>query len=105
LGGLGSVTGTVVTSLAWILILEGFLRDLLPPGFETWRYVVYPLILILVMLLRPKGIFGDYEVPFIRREVPPLSPTVKSIKDSFDSQVNISLNGAAQSDLQQGTPE
>ncbi len=105
LGGLASITGTVITSLAWILLLEGFLRDLLPPGFETWRYVVYPLILILVMLLRPKGIFGDYEMPFLRREVPPLSPTVNQIKDAYGSQGSGPLNGALQSGLQEETTE
>jgi branched-chain amino acid transport system permease protein len=105
LGGLASITGTVITSLAWILILEGFLRDLLPPGFETWRYVVYPLILILVMLLRPKGIFGDYEMPFLRREVPPLSPTVNQIKDAYGSRGSAPLNGALQSGLQEETTE
>ena len=37
-GGLGSVTGTVFASFAWALVLEGFLRLVLPSGFETWRY-------------------------------------------------------------------
>ena len=103
LGGLASVTGTVVTSLAWILILEGLLRNVLPPGFETWRYVVYPLILILVMLLRPKGIFGDYEIPFLRREVPPLSPTVQNMKDNFGLQADTS--NTANSSFSQETTE
>jgi len=85
LGGLGSITGTLITSLVWILILEGFLRLWLPDGFETWRYVIYPLILLLVMLLRPKGLFGDYEFPFIRQKLPPLSPTVTAVKDGFGS--------------------
>jgi len=71
LGGLGSMTGTIVTSFVWVLLLEGVLRVVLPPGFETWRYVVYPVILLLVMLVRPKGIFGDYEFPFLRQELPP----------------------------------
>jgi branched-chain amino acid transport system permease protein len=87
LGGLGSITGTLITSFVWILVLEGFLRLWLPDGFETWRYVVYPLILLLVMLLRPKGIFGNYEFPFIRQNLPPLSPTVQDVKDSFNEKV------------------
>lgn len=72
LGGLGSITGTIITSFVWILVLEGLLRVYLPEGFETWRYVAYPLILLVIMLVRPKGIFGDYELPFLRRELPPL---------------------------------
>lgn len=72
LGGLGSVTGTLVASFAWALVLEGFLRLILPQGFETWRFVVYPLLLLLMMLLRPKGLFGDFELPFLRQILPPL---------------------------------
>ena len=49
LGGLGSITGTIITSFVWVLLLEGVLRLILPEGFETWRYVVYPIILLLVM--------------------------------------------------------
>ena len=63
-GGLGSMTGTILTGFIWIVLLEGLLRLYLPPGFETWRFVVYPLILLLMMLLRPEGLFEQYEFPF-----------------------------------------
>jgi branched-chain amino acid transport system permease protein len=72
LGGLGSMTGTLATSFIWVILLEGVLRLVLPQGFELWRYVIYPLVLLLVMLLRPKGIFGDHEFPFLRQILPPL---------------------------------
>lgn len=72
LGGLGSMTGTLAAAFTWALLLEGVLRLVLPQGFELWRFVVYPLVLLLVMLLRPKGLFGDYEMPFLRQELPPL---------------------------------
>ncbi len=71
-GGLGSITGTVFASFAWALILEGVLRLWLPQGFETWRFVVYPLLLLITMLLRPAGIFGNYEIPFLRQVLPKL---------------------------------
>jgi branched-chain amino acid transport system permease protein len=71
-GGLGGVTGNVFAAFAWALILEGFLRIWLPDGFETWRFVVYPILLLIMMLLRPSGIFGSFEVPFIKRVLPPL---------------------------------
>ena len=74
-GGLGSVTGTLAASFTWALVLEGFLRLWLPDGFETWRYVVYPLLLLLLMLIRPKGLLGDIEIPFLRQKLPPLAPT------------------------------
>ena len=58
-GGLGSITGTVVAAFAWAISLEGL--RLLPQGMELWRFVIYPLILLLVMLLRPQGLFGGTE--------------------------------------------
>ncbi len=79
LGGLGSMTGTILTGFIWIIVLEGALRLYLPAGFETWRFVVYPLILLLMMLLRPEGLFGQYELPFLRRPVP--APRKKSTKE------------------------
>jgi branched-chain amino acid transport system permease protein len=63
-GGLGSVTGTVVAAFAWAISLEGL--RLLPRGMELWRYIIYPLILLLVMLLRPQGLFGGTELGFLK---------------------------------------
>ena len=71
-GGLGSMTGTIITGFLWILLLEGLLRLYLPAGFETWRFVVYPLVLLLMMLLRPEGLMGRYEIPFLRQKTPRL---------------------------------
>ena len=72
LGGLGSMSGTIITGFLWILMLEGVLRLYLPQGFETWRFVVYPLVLLLMMLLRPEGLMGRYEIPFLRQKLPAL---------------------------------
>lgn len=88
-GGLSSMTGTIVTGFFWIFLLEGLLRLLLPTGFETWRLVVYPLILLLMMLLRPEGVFGRYEIPFLRRVAPPL------VKRVVDAPVSASENVAS----------
>jgi branched-chain amino acid transport system permease protein len=66
-GGLGSMTGTIFAGFAWGLVLEGVLRVYLPQGFETWRFVIYPVILLVMMLLRPQGLFGNFEVPFLRQ--------------------------------------
>ncbi|BAJ63322.1 branched-chain amino acid ABC transporter permease [Anaerolinea thermophila] len=74
-GGLGSVTGTIFAAFAWQLVLEGILRSILPPGFETWRYVVYPLLLLVMMLLKPNGLFGNYEIPYLRQVLPPKKST------------------------------
>jgi branched-chain amino acid transport system permease protein len=67
LGGLGSISGTIVAACAWTLLLEG-LRVVLPTEILDWRLVIYPLLLIVVMLLRPKGLFGGNEFRFLKPE-------------------------------------
>ncbi len=70
-GGVGSMTGTIIASFGWAFVLEG-LRVLLPQGFEDWRFVIYPVILLIVMLLRPQGLFGGTEFGFLKAPVPAL---------------------------------
>ena len=68
-GGLGSMTGTLAASFARIFFLEGLLRVLLGQmGTEapTWRFVLYPIALLLLMLLRPKGLLGTVEWGFLK---------------------------------------
>ncbi len=65
LGGLGNMTGTLLGTFLWAITLEG-MRIWLPQGFEAWRFVVYPIVLLLVMLLRPQGLMGKVEVGFMR---------------------------------------
>ncbi len=70
-GGLGSMTGTIAASFAWIFFLEGFLRVLLGQlGTEapTWRFVLYPITLLLLMLIRPQGLLGTTEWGFLKAE-------------------------------------
>ena len=73
-GGLGSMTGTIAASFGWIFFLEGLLRVLLGQmGTEapTWRYVLYPITLLLLMLLRPQGLLGNIEWGFLKRPTYP----------------------------------
>ncbi len=70
-GGLGSMTGTLAASFVWIFFLEGFLRVLLGQmGTEapTWRFVLYPITLLLLMLIRPQGLLGNVEWGFLKAE-------------------------------------
>jgi branched-chain amino acid transport system permease protein len=70
-GGLGSMTGTIAASFGWIFFLEGLLRVLLGQlGTEapTWRFVLYPLTLLLLMLIRPQGLLGSVEWGFLKAE-------------------------------------
>jgi branched-chain amino acid transport system permease protein len=56
LGGLGSITGSVISAVVLTLGLEA-LRE-----FQAYRMVVYAALLIALMLLRPQGIFGTHEI-------------------------------------------
>jgi branched-chain amino acid transport system permease protein len=56
LGGMGSVTGSVVSALVLSFALEG-LREV-----QQYRMVVYSLLLIVLMLTRPTGLFGTREI-------------------------------------------
>jgi branched-chain amino acid transport system permease protein len=65
LGGLGSISGTIVAAVAWTFLLEG-LRIALPPSVQDWRWVIYPLLLVVFMLVRPGGIFAGTEFWFLK---------------------------------------
>lgn len=65
LGGLGSISGTFIAAIGWTFLLEG-LRIVLPTDVLDFRFVIYPLLLIIVMLLRPTGLFGGMELPFLK---------------------------------------
>lgn len=75
LGGLGSMTGTIVTAISWVFLLEG-LRFILGEQFIDFRGVIYALILIITILLRPQGIFGGKELRFMAppKATPPAAP-------------------------------
>ena len=78
LGGMGSITGTVI-SAAVLTTLPEMLRSLgkvlsatLPSGvadvlgnFEQYRMLIYSILLICVMLFRPKGLLGRSELRVI----------------------------------------
>jgi branched-chain amino acid transport system permease protein len=74
-GGLGSMTGTITASFGWIFFLEGTLREILgkiSTEAPSWRYVLYPLTLLLLMLVRPQGLLGSVEWGFLKSKVIPL---------------------------------
>ena len=65
------MTGTIAASFGWIFFLEGLLRVLLGQmGTEapTWRFVLYPITLLLLMLIRPQGLLGTVEMGFLEGE-------------------------------------
>ncbi len=56
LGGMGSLSGSVLSAVLFTLILE-ILRPL-----QLYKWVVVPLILILLMLFRTEGLLGHREL-------------------------------------------
>ncbi len=67
-GGMGSLTGSIVAAVgmfalnyqikngSWVAALPGFLQNVF-----AYPMLVYSVILIIVIMFRPKGIFGSYE--------------------------------------------
>jgi len=56
LGGMGSITGSIVAATLLTVALE-WLR-----GVDQYRMVIFSLLLIVLMLTRPSGLFGTREI-------------------------------------------
>lgn len=78
LGGLGSLSGTIITAVGWVFLLEG-LRIVLGQNFIDFRGVIYALILIVTIIIRPQGIFGGREWKMF---VPVISPAGNGNKEA-----------------------
>lgn len=91
LGGLGSMSGTIIAAVGWVFLLEG-LRVVLPPEYLDWRMVIYPLVLIVLMLVRPRGLMGGIELkplqpPFVgRTQVVPMADSDRGIPGKNEEQ-------------------
>lgn len=59
LGGIGSLGGSILGATIYTVLLE-LLRPL-----QVWRWVVGPLLLVLLMVFRPRGIMGMQEWRFL----------------------------------------
>ena len=60
----------------------------------TWRFVLYPIALLLLMLLRPKGLLGSVEWGFLKTVVVPVRKhePVKADSRSVDSGEKIGVD-------------
>ncbi|MDR1777315.1 MAG: branched-chain amino acid ABC transporter permease [Desulfovibrio sp.] len=80
LGGMGSISGVLMAAVAFTLLIESlrfvipWLNDilhavnLLPVGYElsqVWKWVIIPLVLILLMQFRPEGFLGNRELTHV----------------------------------------
>ncbi len=61
LGGMGSITGSIIAA-----IILTFLPELLRE-FSDYRLLIYSLVLLLMMLFRPKGLLGTKEFSLFGR--------------------------------------
>ena len=64
LGGMGSMTGSVLAAYA-LTGLQELLR-FLPRAIQDARLIVYAFILVLIMIFRPQGLLGMMEFSFVR---------------------------------------
>jgi branched-chain amino acid transport system permease protein len=64
LGGLGSISGAILAAVVLTLLPEA-LR-----GIAQYRMIIYALLLIFMMLLRPQGLLGGRELWPRRRRIP-----------------------------------
>ena len=69
LGGLGSITGSILAAMILTILPEGlrYVKDLVPAGAPEMfkrdpRMVIYSIMLIALMLTRPQGLFGRREL-------------------------------------------
>lgn len=53
LGGLGSIPGSILGAAVFVLIPEVF------RGISVYRTIIYGLIMVVMMIVRPQGILGD----------------------------------------------
>lgn len=56
LGGMGSITGSILSATVLTILPQ------LLTGFDRYRMLIYSIILIVVMLFRPTGLLGRYEI-------------------------------------------
>lgn len=75
LGGLGSISGAILAAIVLTLLPE-VLRNL-SEEVVVYRMIIYSLLLVVMMLLRPQGLLGGRELwPRRRGQIAP-SPTVE----------------------------
>jgi branched-chain amino acid transport system permease protein len=75
LGGIGSLGGSILGATIYTVLLE-----VLRP-FGAFRMMLMPLLLVLLMLFRPRGIMGLREFSWLlpvgdRKQATPVAPPV-----------------------------
>lgn len=67
LGGMGSLSGSIIAAI-FVTIFPELLRPVQELTGVDLRMVIYSLSLILIMILRPQGLFGKKEFPALLKK-------------------------------------
>ena len=68
-GGMGSITGTIWAGIIWVAFIEG-LRVVLPSQILELRWVLIPVLLILLMMWKPTGLMAEKESKLLGLDKP-----------------------------------
>jgi branched-chain amino acid transport system permease protein len=81
LGGLGSISGSIGAAIFLTFATEALRR------FRAWRMILYSLMMIIIMIFRPKGLLGTQEItiPLIQKTFSALTARFRR-RDSQDSK-------------------
>ena len=60
LGGMGSMLGSILSATVLTILPEA------TRSFDSYRMVIYSLVLILMMIFRPGGLLGSYDFSMSR---------------------------------------
>ncbi|MBF0458868.1 MAG: branched-chain amino acid ABC transporter ATP-binding protein/permease [Nitrospirae bacterium] len=85
LGGVGSIAGSIAGAVIYTVLIEA-LRVL-----GQWRMVIMPLMLVLLMIYRPKGIFGFTEFRWFK----PIASKKKDVAVTAAELINMTPRTAA----------
>ncbi len=70
LGGSGSISGATIAAIVLTLLPEALKPIQMKLGLaDQYRLVLYALMLVVMMILRPEGVFGKSEIRFLRRKL------------------------------------
>ena len=91
LGGMGSMFGSVVSATV-LTVLPEALR-----AFADYRMVAYAIVLILVMIFRPEGLFGSYDFSLSRIIERVMNRDFPWNKDDSDTQADVQRDASTDS--------
>ncbi len=74
LGGMGSMTGCLIAA-AFITFVPELLRPIQEMTGYDLRMIIYSLSLIIIMILKPRGLFAEQELSALWKKSPPKPPT------------------------------